>query len=68
MAKVKRILTWIWRIVNTDAFVYIAIGLAVAAWLSHEGMPLNFVGTAIIVVVWPMLAFVAFMAWSGMLA
>lgn len=67
MTKVKRILTWIWRIVNTDAFVYIAIGLAAAAWLSHEGMPLNFVGTAIIVVVWPMLAFVAFMAWSGML-
>ncbi|OMD02553.1 hypothetical protein BJP46_15740 [Paenibacillus odorifer] len=68
MAKVKRILTVLWRVVNTDVFVYTAIGLAAAAWLSHEGMPLNFVGTAIVVVSWPLLAFVAFMSWSGILA
>lgn len=67
MTKVKRILSLLWRVVNTDVFVYLAIGLAAAAWLSHEGMPLNFVGTALVVVTWPLLAFVAVMAWSGML-
>jgi hypothetical protein len=68
MTRTKRILTALWRIVNTDAFVYVAVGLAVAGWFSHEGLPLNFAGVALIVATWPLIGFVAFIGWMGVLS